>query len=106
MYLKQSRSRFLLSLVAAFLAVERVKTSAAVAASGTSASKISSAAGYTSAPRKQPRTSKSPQPTDVPQGSTLFTLELEEEYWDVVIKNDTTFLEVQFSTKRITAAVV
>lgn len=38
-----------------------------------------------------------PQPGDIPPGSTLFSLELGDGYWDVIIQDDATLSEVQCS---------
>lgn len=46
--------------------------------------------------QKHPKAPPTPHPYDVPPGSTLFNLEFEGGYWDVLIENDATISEVQY----------
>lgn len=87
-----SRWRLLLSLVVLLLAGH--------AATGDTAGGISIEDRYRTYAgidnQKHPNAPPSPRPYDVPPGSTLFNLELQGGYWDVLIKNDATISEVQY----------
>lgn len=91
MYIKQSMWWFMLSLVAP-LAGHAAGDATAVG--GTSAHRPIDTGYHYGKHRAAP---PSPPPGGIPPGSTLFSLELEDGYWDVVIQDNATFSEVQCS---------
>lgn len=98
MYYK--KSWFLSSLAVGLAGYAAGDTTAAGAISSQEIAKNGYYPGSQNQIQKHPQAPPSPQPDSIPAGSTLFNLDLEGRYWDVLIKDDATLSEVRFIDER------